>query len=287
MTEQKQPEALRLAQFCRAIARGLQVRPYIEDLNAAAALLERQNTEIESLQDDLAHKDQFAEQLGRELAKADSEAKELRAKLNELEKQEPSYLLYPNGRCGLPDRPPLDAGHADATVLKLYLAAGARPVEPAPVQVTKPSICTDCSNADSWGLPDKPCCRSCVSGNNWQSLNTSSVNPNGPAQPAPAAEPIDEYQRGRRAGITEFYDSLYAIDKDRALAALHKIEPQPAPAAQADEKDAAQLYPVVIDGLLWLCAKHGGTSKPVDDCGAVNPPLSWKNALAASKKEPT
>ena len=62
---------------------------------------------------------------------------------------------------------------------------------------------------------------------------------------------------------------------------------QPAPAAQVDVKDAAQLYPVVIDGLLWLCAKHGGTFKPVADCAAVNPPLSWKNALAADKKEPT
>ena len=89
MTEQKQPEALRLAQFCRAIARGLLIKPYIEYLNAAAALLERQNTEIESLQDDLAHKDQFAEQLGCELAKADSEAKELRDKLDALEKQRP------------------------------------------------------------------------------------------------------------------------------------------------------------------------------------------------------
>ena len=62
---------------------------------------------------------------------------------------------------------------------------------------------------------------------------------------------------------------------------------QPAPAAQDDAKDAAQLYPVVIDGLLWLCTKRGGTFKPVDDCAAVNPPLSWKNALAANKKEPT
>lgn len=53
-------------------------------------------------------------------------------------------------------------------------------------------------------------------------------------KPAPAAEPIDEYQRGRRAGITEFYDALYAVDKDRALAALHKIEPQP---ARADAKE--------------------------------------------------
>lgn len=66
------------------------------------------------------------------------EVEALRAKLNELEKQEPSYFLYPNGRCGLPGRPPLDAGHADATVLKLYLAAGARPVEP--VQKLRPDF---------------------------------------------------------------------------------------------------------------------------------------------------
>ena len=64
MTEQKQPEALRLAQFCRAIARGLRVRPYIEDLNAAAALLAHQNTEIT----------------------------ELRAKLDELENQGPMSI---------------------------------------------------------------------------------------------------------------------------------------------------------------------------------------------------
>lgn len=46
--------------------------------------------------------------------------------------------------------------------------------EPAPPS----SICTDCSNADSWNIPDKPCCRTCTSGSNWEPLNRGSVNPN-------------------------------------------------------------------------------------------------------------
>lgn len=42
----------------------------------------------------------------------------------------------------------------------------------------KENICIDCTNADSWGLPDKPCCQSCVASSNWQPLNRSSVHPN-------------------------------------------------------------------------------------------------------------
>lgn len=42
------------------------------------------------------------------------------------------------------------------------------------------SICTDCSNADSWGLPDKWFCDSCTGGSHWEPLNKSSVNPNLP-----------------------------------------------------------------------------------------------------------
>lgn len=53
MTEQKQSEAIRLALFCRAISRGLLVKPYIEDLNAAASLLEHQHSEITSLRQEL------------------------------------------------------------------------------------------------------------------------------------------------------------------------------------------------------------------------------------------
>lgn len=46
-------------------------------------------------------------------------------------------------------------------------------------QAEKPkrNICIQCRNADSWGLPDKPVCRSCVANSEWQPLNTSSKNP--------------------------------------------------------------------------------------------------------------
>lgn len=57
---------------------------------------------------------------------------------------------------------------ADGTVIQV------EPSESAP----NPNNCVECANADSWGLPVKPCCRSCVSGNNWEPLNKSSVNPN-------------------------------------------------------------------------------------------------------------
>ena len=125
------------------------------------------------------------------------EVEQLRAKLDELAKQEHAAFVNEQGFIVERDDMQISSGE------KLYLAAGARPVVEEP-----------------------------------------------------AAEPIDEYQRGRRAGITEFYDSLYALDKDRALAALHKIEPQPAPAAQDDAKDAARWrYAVEIGGnqrMNWL-----------------------------------
>lgn len=45
-------------------------------------------------------------------------------------------------------------------------------------QMATQSVCIECRNADSWGLPDKPVCRSCTSGSAWEPLNRSSVNPN-------------------------------------------------------------------------------------------------------------
>ena len=74
--------------------------------------------------------------------------------------------------------------------------------------------------------------------------------------------PIDEYQRGRRAGITEFYDSLYALDKDRALAALHKIEPQPAPGA-GDQVQMILKHRLMrkVEGD-WLAASEFMTGEP-------------------------
>ena len=146
-----------------------------------------------------------------ELRRQHAEITELRAKLEVLEKQEHAAFVNEQGFIVERDDMQISSGE------KLYLAAGARPVEP--VQKLRP-----------------------------------------------------DFIAGYDAGMA---------DAKRIQAA------QPAPAAQDDAKDAARLYPVVIDGLLWLCTKRGGTFKPVDDCAAVNPPFSWKNALAADKKEPT
>lgn len=52
----------------------------------------------------------------------------LRAEFDRIKKQEPVYLMQPDGRCFAPDgKRPLGPGHADATLIKLYLAAGAQP----------------------------------------------------------------------------------------------------------------------------------------------------------------
>lgn len=47
-----------------------------------------------------------------------------------------------------------------------------------PSAPARKNICTECANADSWGLPDKPCCGLCSVGSEWQPLNKSSVNQN-------------------------------------------------------------------------------------------------------------
>lgn len=162
MTDMKQPEALRLAQFCRAIARGLRVKPYIEDLNAAAALLAHQYTEITELR---------------------------------MHPQEASYTSVQLAEMILSD---CGCSTNDTSLLERVAKRIDRHSDTLPL-------------------------------------------------PAPAAEPIDEYQRGRRAGITEFYDSLYAIDQDRARAALHKIEPQPAPASQAGAERCVRLRALLLN----------------------------------------
>lgn len=46
-----------------------------------------------------------------------------------------------------------------------------------PVMMKVENVCTECSNSDSWGLPDKPVCKSCFVNSRWEPLNTSSVNP--------------------------------------------------------------------------------------------------------------
>ena len=54
------------------------------------------------------------------------------ARLAEIEKQEPAYLLTPDGKCyAYGSAQPLSAGHADATLLELYAAAGASPMKPS------------------------------------------------------------------------------------------------------------------------------------------------------------
>lgn len=122
MTDMKQPEALRLAKTLEALG----------DYNfntEAAAELRRQHAEIESL----------------------------RAKLDELARQEPVEIDWPDYHyqgmgCGLEDRGIRDRYEAmrhgwdqaiervaECLPEKLYLAAGARPVEPAPAAVVGPS----------------------------------------------------------------------------------------------------------------------------------------------------
>lgn len=70
------------------------------------------------------------------------------------------------------------------------LAALVEAQQPTP-SVAAANVCTDCNNADSWGLPDKPCCRTCTGSSNWEPLNKSSVHPNAQTaapQPSPTAQ---------------------------------------------------------------------------------------------------
>ena len=119
MTEQKQPEALRLiAEWRNSMPIGV-MRIWAADVRDE---LRRQHAEIEALQDDLAHKDDYAEQLGRELAKADSEAKELRAKLDQA-----TVAIKDISNDNWPDAG-INAGEY-ANLVLYELAAGARPQE--------------------------------------------------------------------------------------------------------------------------------------------------------------
>jgi hypothetical protein len=74
-----------------------------------------------------------------------------------------------------------------------------QPTPPAPA-VQEPvaqNNCIECANADSWGLPDKPFCRSCVSNSEWSPLNRSSVNPITP--PAPQPVPVQDAEGENKA----------------------------------------------------------------------------------------
>lgn len=235
MTDTKQPDALRLAKTLEALG----------DYNfntEAAAELRRQYAEIESLR---AERDNY-KALCEEAKPFASRCVELRARLNELEKQEHAAFVNEQGFIVERDDMQISSGE------KLYLAAGARPPEPAPAAVAGPN---DGSTPGVWFVRTQERF-GCYRARHGQALQPASASDNG------------------LPGMWSNSDLLGG-------------ETDTAPAAQDDVKDAARLYPVVIDGLLWLCTKHGGTFKPVDDCAAVNPPLSWKNALAANKKEPT
>ena len=90
------------------------------------------------------------------------------ARLAELEKQEPAYLLTPDGKCyAYGSTQPLSAGHADATLLKLYTAAGASPVEPSQAQPPAPSdaareYMTGYSDGKEWAQTSQAVdCRTC------------------------------------------------------------------------------------------------------------------------------
>lgn len=91
----------------------------------------------------------------------------------------------------------------DPDVTPLYAA----PKAPERASTAK-SICTDCRNADSWGIPAHSFCGTCRAGSLWQPLNDDSVNPNTPALTTPAAavesvRPLLEgWQGGTKPGPT-------------------------------------------------------------------------------------
>ena len=108
----------------------------VERLNdwaiSAHKALEALQTEVFVLTGEVANKAEYAACMCRmhEAVKVERDA--ALARLAELEKQEPAYLLTPDGKCyAYGSTQPLSAGHADATLLKLYTAAGASPVEPS------------------------------------------------------------------------------------------------------------------------------------------------------------
>jgi hypothetical protein len=121
--------------------------------------------------------------------------------------------------------------------------------QPAPT-VREPvaqNICIECANADSWGLPDKPFCRSCVSNSEWKPLNASSKNP--ATSPTPQPVPVKTYHDGKPwpvapkpwVGLTDA-----EIDECEGLANIRYRKHTASVRGQ-------QLSPA--DGFLWHCAK--------------------------------
>jgi hypothetical protein len=76
-------------------------------------------------------------------------------------------------------------------ILAAYIALREALAEQPQQEPVAQNICIGCANSDSWGLPDKPACRSCVSNSEWSPLNRSSVNPITP----PAAQPEQEQRK--------------------------------------------------------------------------------------------
>lgn len=68
----------------------------------------------------------------------------------------------------------------------------------APSQVE--SNCIQCRNADSWGMPDQPVCKTCVAGSAWVPLNQDSVNPN---KPHPDNVAVDRFAQAMKAKLAE------------------------------------------------------------------------------------
>jgi len=68
----------------------------------------------------------------------------------------------------------------------------------APAQVE--SNCIQCRNADSWGMPDQPVCKTCVAGSAWVPLNQDSVNPN---KPHPDNVAVDRFAQAMKAKLAE------------------------------------------------------------------------------------
>ena len=95
-----------------------------------------------------------------------------------------------------------------------------QPAQPAQQEPVVQNICIKCANADSWGLPDKPVCRSCVGNSEWKPLNKSSVKPITPpaAQPAvPDAITDSGENPDYRAGWNECRETMLQILKARTL----------------------------------------------------------------------
>ena len=145
------------------------------------------------------------------------------------------------------------------------------------------SICTGCSNADSWGLPDKFVCRSCTSGSAWEPLTSSSVNLNKPSaqQDALAQQDAQAVPKGwklvpavptpemRKAAADAWIDCGDKLLLNKAAAALRAgIAAAPTPPVQQDAQAVPQGYklvPVQPTPEMVYAAKVEGNSHTDDE----------------------